>query len=436
MTDELDTLLSPMQRRAIGESTGAINVWTGAISSGKTFSSLLRWLIFIATAPRGGSLVMIGRTRDSIARNALAPLQNPLLFGAVAQHVHYTRGAPMATILGREVEIIGANDAKAEPKVRGLTCAGAYVDELTTLPEAFWTMLMGRMRVPRSKIFATTNPDSPAHWLKARFLDRLGEPDMEHWRHWHFVMDDNPALLEEYKRQQKANYTGLFYRRFILGEWVAAEGAVFGMWDPDRHKVRWDDLPRMRRLLAVGVDYGTNNPTAALLLGLADVLDPRGTRLGSRLYLIDEWRTEMGHRLSDTELADRLHAWLASPHLPYETHLEPEWLFLDPSAASMKVEIAKRGTAIADADNDVLYGLALIASLLANDQLLVSDRCTGLISEFPGYSWDSKEALKGHDKPVKVADHSIDAARYALATTQALWIDQLVNSLPAAAVAA
>lgn len=410
--------LSPRQRQAVSESQGAINLWTGAVRSGKTFSSLLRWLIYIARAPRGGELVMIGRTRDSIARNAITPLQDPALFGSVSEHVRYTRGSPTAVILGRNVEVIGANDVQAEPKLRGLTGAGAYVDELTTLPEAFWTTLMGRMSVPGAKIFATTNPDSPAHWLKAKFLDRIG--DLPHWRHWHFVMDDNPSLTEDYKTQQRANYTGLWFRRFILGEWIAAEGVVYDMWNPAEHVVPWATLPAMERLLAIGVDYGTTNPSAALLLGLGE---------DRRLYLVDEWRHDPGKsrgmaRLTDAQLSTGLRGWIDTPHLPYQPGGAPaiEWLAVDPSAASFKAQLFHDGVhSITDADNNVAYGIRTVASGLGAGWLKVSDRCTGWLLEAPGYSWDPKATARGEDKPLKIADHSLDAGRYAIATTEALW---------------
>ncbi|MET7787246.1 terminase family protein [Streptomyces sp900116325] len=131
----LDAL--PMSRKqllSIVQSEARINVWEGSVRSGKTIASLLRWLIYVADAPRGGELVMVGRTRDSLFRNIIGPLMNPELFGELAGLVKYNNGAPMAYILGRPVHVLGANDAKAEPKVRGMTCTGAYVDELTTLP--------------------------------------------------------------------------------------------------------------------------------------------------------------------------------------------------------------------------------------------------------------------------------------------------------------
>lgn len=406
--------LSPRQLESVATSTAEVNLWHGSIRSGKTIASLLRWLIYVASAPRGGALVVVARTRDSAYRNVFSPLMDPTLFGALADHVSYTSGAPTAVILGRAVHVLGASDKKAEKILRGLTCAGAYVDELTVIEEQFFTQLLGRLSVPGAQIFATTNPDSPAHWLRRRFLDRLG--DLPNWRTWSFVMDDNPSLTEEYKRAREREFTGLWYRRFILGHWVAAEGAVYDMWAPSKHVVRWDDLPDMAELYACGVDYGTTNPTAALLLG-------RG--VDNRLYLVDEWRhnpAQAKRRLTDAELSSELRAWLARGHHPRQADLRPRWVIVDPSAASFKTQLhADQVRGLGDADNSVLYGIRLTASLLSSGRLAVADRCKGFITEAPGYSWSDEATEKGRDEVVEVADHSLDASRYALVTTERLW---------------
>ena len=409
--------LSDKQFGSIREATAQVNLWHGAIRSGKTIGSLIRWLLFVAAAPSGGALVIVGRTRDSAWRNVIAPLQDSDLMGPAAAHVVGNYGAPTVSILGRMVYIMGASDVKAELVLRGLTVAGAYVDEVTTLPEGFFTQLLGRMSVRGAKLFGTTNPDNPAHWLKVKFLDRLG--DLPHWRVWHFVMDDNPSLSAEYIAQKRAEFTGLWYRRFILGEWVAADGAIYDMWDPDRHVVPTADMPRMDRLLGVGVDYGTTNATAGLLLGVATTDRPR-------LYLLDEWRYEPStarYRLTDAQLSAGLREWIDGQQQ------RVEWVFIDPAAASLKVQMHADGIrGVTNADNDVSYGIRTMASLLASGDLLVSAGCRGFLAEVSGYSWDPKATEKGEDRPLKTADHSLDAARYVIATTESVWRPMLARA--------
>jgi PBSX family phage terminase large subunit len=418
--------LSVRDSTAFGATKAKVCIWEGSIRSGKTYSSILAFLIYIADAPTGGELVIIGKNRDSIYRNVFKPIEEADGLNLFASQVNYRNGATTATILGRLVHVIGANDAKAESKIRGMTVAGAYVDEVTVLPKEFFMQLLGRMSVPGAQLFGTTNPDSPAHWLKTDYLDKLDAGKLPHWRRFHFTMDDNPSLEASFIAERKAEYTGLWYKRFILGLWVSAEGAIFDMWDPDRHVVKWQNLPKMQRLIGVGMDYGTTNATTGLLLGLSK--EKQGGRPASRLYLVDEFRydsRQTGMRLSDVQLSHRFRDWLDKPHLPYTTALTPDYVFLDPSAASFKQQLWTDDLDTRPAVNDVSYGIRLMASLLSEDHLAVSDRCSGIISEFPGYSWDSKKSDQGLDVPVKVADHSLDGGRYVLTSTEMQWQDEI-----------
>ncbi|MBB4915078.1 PBSX family phage terminase large subunit [Streptosporangium saharense] len=418
--------LSPKQERSIAESTARINVWTGAVRSGKTIASLLRWLMYVSQAPRGGSLVIVGKTSDTISRNVFEPLTDPALTGPVARKIFYNRGAPTANILGRRVEIISANDARAESRLRGMTCAGAYVDEVTLIPEAFWDQLLARCSVPGSRIFCTTNPDAPNHWLRKRFLLRSHALDL---RWWQFQLDDNHSLDPVYVANLKAEYSGLWYRRYVLGEWCMAEGAIYDMWDPDRHIV--DDVPLMERWLSVGIDYGTVNPFAALLIGVSTP-DSGGQR---RIHIASElrWDSRAERRqLTDAEYSARLQEWLDTIPDSYGpgTHgVKPEWLIVDPSAASFITQLHRDGLLPMMGDNSVLDGIRTVSNLIAADQLRVHRSCHGFLGEIGSYSWDERKAERGDDAPVKTDDHSLDAARYGLHTTQAAWA-QLLEPIP------
>ncbi len=410
MTSVTDRL-GDKQLQSVQEATGTVNLWHGAIRSGKTIGSLVRWLMFVVHAPLGGELVIVGRTRDSAWRNVIAPLQDPSKTGAAASLVVGNYGAPTVSILGRRVYVMGASDVKAELVLRGLTVSGAYVDEVTTIPEGFFTQLLGRMSVKGAKLFGTTNPDNPAHWLKVKFLDRIA--DLPHWRVWHFTMDDNPSLTPEYVAQKHAEFTGLWFRRFILGEWVAADGAIYDMWDPGLHVVESADVPPMLRHFGVGVDYGTTNASVGILLGLSAEPKPR-------LVLLDEWRYDpatVQSRLTDAQISAGLREWVGGTKSP-----RVEWVFVDPAAASLKVQLHADGVRnVVNAENDVSYGIRTVASLLGTKSLVVSDACPGFITEVTGYSWDPKATASGQDKPLKVADHSLDAARYVVASTETLW---------------
>lgn len=418
-------MLSPKQIQAYAESEARINVWEGAVRSGKTISSLMRWLAYVRDAPRRGQLAVIGKTTHTAYRNVFAPLMDPGIVGStVAKSVSYTAGAPTGTILGREVHVIGAADAKAEPKVRGLTGAGAYVDEATVLPENFWDQLVARQSTPGAKIFATTNPDGPAHWLRTKWL-RAGNPSV---RSWHFTLDDNPFLEPDYVAHLKRSYVGLWYRRFILGLWVAAEGAVYDMLDLDRHVVTPGRIPPIVDWLVAGIDYGTSNPFHAVLTGRGD---------DGRLYVTAEYRYDSAkqqRQLTDAKYSAAFRQFLATAPIP-RTELagvRPRYVVVDPSAASFRVQLNEDGIASYLADNDVLDGIRTVSNVLGNDRLRISATCPALIDELSGYSWDPKAQKLGEDKPIKAADHGPDALRYALHTTRSDWMRTL-EQVPLAA---
>lgn len=405
--------LSRKQRRFLARSNKRVNLCDGSVRSGKTYITLIRFLTFIADdCPKRGALVIVGKSRDSVYRNIFEPIENDPTLAVFKPFVHYKQGAPTALIFGRVVHVMGANDAKAESKIRGMTLAGALVDELTTLTRDFFKQLLARASVEGAMIFVTTNPDAPKHWLKDEYLDRAGElPD---WGFWHFTMDDNPTLSESYKDSLKREYSGLWYARFIEGRWVAAEGAIYDVFDEDRHVIKRTDLPNIERVLSVGIDYGTTHATRGYLIGIGRSLaDPDK----SALYVLDEFAPA---KATVGQHAQMFRAWLADQ--PNDSFKTPEWIAIDPAAAVFRQQLFDDGdTNLMRAHNAVLPGIQVIASLFAASALYIVDECTHLVKGLPGYRWDSAASAKGITKPIKEDDDEVDALRYAIYSSRRLW---------------
>jgi PBSX family phage terminase large subunit len=378
---------------------------------------------------------MVGKTERTLYRNVIEPMV--AMLGKA--RCRYVAGRGELVVCDRVIYVVGANDERAQDRIRGMTLAGALVDEASLVPESFWRMLGTRLSVPGAQLFATTNPDNPGHWLMRDYLSRAsrhitgagalevkaGGLDLARYT---FRLADNPHLPAEYVTALTAEYSGLWRRRFILGEWVIAAGAIYEAWDPDRHVVAPTDIPRIDRWLAVGIDHGTRNPLSAVLLGLATSHD--GVR---RLYLVDEWRwssIDQRRQMTNAEYSAAVRAWLGGIRRPGEgatsIGVEPEWVYVDPSAADFRLQLYTDGVpGVAAADNAVTEGIQSVASVLTADRLRVSSTCTGWISEVGGYSWDDGQAAKGTDAPIKVDDHSMDAGRYAIASTRWAWSPEL-----------
>lgn len=383
--------LSSKQKQTIREANKPINILHGAVRSGKTYCALIRFLIEVSEAAPGEMCIV---TRDVFAfrRNIL-----PLIFQMVGNDAHYSQGNCLLEIWGRKIHVVGAHDARAEGKIRGATFAGAYVDEITLIPEAFWQILIQRCAMGGARIFGTSNPDSPAHWLKVNFLDN--NPDVYSL---HFSMTDNPQLTPEERAYITRQHKGLWYKRFVLGEWALAEGCVFDFFDPAIHVAHRGAANPIYSI--VGVDYGTANPTAFTMIDYNDQVSPA-------LFVRKEyyWNSkERQRQKTDSEFAEDL--------LKFIEGYPVQIIYIDPSALSFKTELRRQGIGahFKDASNDVLPGIRELSNLIANGDLKIGRTCPNLIKEMQSYCWDSKKTELGEDVVIKRNDHCIDSMRYAV----------------------
>lgn len=392
--------MSDTQINSLTDSVARINIWHGSVRSSKTIMSIVRWIEYVEVAPKG-KLLMVGKTERTLKRNILDVIED--MVGP--SNYHFSSGKGEVRIFNRPIEIVGANDERSENKIRGMTLAGAYGDELTLWPESFFKMLMTRLSVRGSMFFGTTNPDSPYHWLKVDYLDREHELNM---RSFHFTLHDNPALDPEYVASLEKEYSGLWYKRFIQGLWVMAEGVVYDMFDNEGHVLEEDQLPvnvmEFDRYY-VPIDYGTANPTVFLLIGERTAED--GIR---KSYILKEYyydgRKEQVQK-TDSQYADDLEEFIGELYV--------QSIYVDPSAKSFITELRQRSkilSAVTEAVNDVIDGIREVGKRLQQNTLYVLKSCVNVIREFNAYVWDAKAQKIGEDKPTKENDHALDALRY------------------------
>ena len=420
------------------------HLWEGTVRSSKTVVSLMRWLEFVIDGPPG-PLAMIGKTERSLKRNILDTLVQWL----GPKRARLVQGSGEITICGRKVYLAGANDEGAVARIQGLTLVGFYGDEISTWPKAVFDMARTRLSMPGSEWFGTSNPDSKTHFLKTEIIDRakrhlrrdgsIVQRRGDEWQDVHvysFTLYDNPYLTPEFVRRTERSYTGMFYKRYILGEWCMAEGAIWDAWDDAKHVIPFSAIPTNAHWIGAGVDYGTNNPFHAGTLALGPA--PRGMD-GAALYVTTEYRYDSRRpgmrRKTDFEYASELQQWLGDVRNPGPHDVRgmvPPLLAVDPSAASFRVQLAQLGIDSAAADNNVIPGIRDVGSVIAADRLYVCEDAKYLIDEIPSYSWDDKAAKAGKDEPVKVDDHGCDQLRYIIRSSRADWWDVIFpESLPA-----
>lgn len=295
MNKTLNEMLNPKQIDFMLYDDRRINLLTGSVRSGKTYVSLLKWAIFVGSMPENNEFLMTGKTITSLKRNCLGLLQE-----LVGDNFKYSLSQKSGTLFGRRIWLEGANDDRAESKIRGMTLAGAYVDELTQIPEDFYRMLLSRLSMKGAKLYATTNPDTPTHWVK---LDIIDNEEIDK-KIWHFTFDDNEILKkenQEYFDNLKAEYQSMgevYYQRFILGLWVLAEGLIYKQFANNSEMFIKDEAvdeygnPIRFMIISIGIDYGaTEGETEFKATGI--------TQYFKEVWTIDELKMSGLHTPED-----------------------------------------------------------------------------------------------------------------------------------------
>lgn len=379
-------IITEKQRQFLQGGFRRINLLEGSVRSGKTWISLVAWALFVASSPKNAEFLMVGKTMTTLKRNCLNLLMD------LEPTFTFNTGAKEANLYGRKIWLEGADNERAENKIRGMTLSGAYLDEMTLIPEGFYYMVLSRLSKHGAKLIATTNPDSPTHYV---YTDIICNDDIDR-KVTKFLIRDNTFLDPEYIESLEAEYKGIFYRRFLLGEWVVTEGLVYPAYD---NTVPTED--REYTDFVISMDYGILNPTAILLFGKAK----DGT-----WYAVQEYYHS--GRDSKEQKTDEQY-YEALENLAGDRKISE--LIVDPSASSFIALCRQKGRfRTRAADNAVIDGLQNTSLCLARRSILINDCCENTIKEFGLYSWDSDRTDK--DVVIKENDHAMDALRYFVQT--------------------
>jgi len=393
--------LTEKQKEYIRESNHRWNIKHGATRSGKTFLDV--YLIPMRIRDRAheeGINLLLGNTKGTLQRNVIEPMQK--LWGI--RNISDIKADNTCRIFGEKCYCLGAEKINNVDRIRGASVKYCYGDEVATWEEDVFTMLKTRLDRKCSMFEGTTNPRNPDHWLK-QFIDSGSDVYSQH-----YCIDDNTYLDPVVKAEMKKELSGVFYERYILGNWVLAEGLIYPMCDKALEKVSGQI-----RDCCMSIDYGTLNAFAALLwVRIGDVwYAERGYYYSGR---------ESGMTKTDEEYGEELDRFFQNA--VQELHLQPFLqggrkmrTIIDPSAASFITLMQKKHWCkVMKADNDVLNGIRETATALDLGIIKLSPEIGELVQEIKGYSWDDSE----DDKPIKTNDHYMDSMRYFVKTMHVL----------------
>ena len=365
----------------------------GAVRSGKTVCMTDGFFIWSMNTFENRCFALCGRSIGSLRRNVISNLHSWL--GSVMSF-RESRSENKLTVRCGDREntyyLFGGLDESSYKQIQGVTLAGILLDEVTLMPRSFVEQACARCSVDGAKLWFNCNPEGPEHWFYREWIQKQAQKNL---LHLHFTMQDNPGLSDRVRRRYENLYTGVFYRRYVLGQWCVAEGLVYSF-DPQKHIAT--QPPEDGRYF-ISVDYGTLNPFSA---GLWCVSRGRAVRVREYYY---DGRKE-GVTKTDLQYYEALEA------LAGDTPVEQ--VIVDPSAASFIAQIRQKGRfSVRKAKNSVLDGIRLVAGFLQEGKLQICPGCTDTIREFSLYRWQDDGT---RDAPVKEHDHAMDDIRYFCAT--------------------
>lgn len=361
----------------------------GAVRSGKTsimMWAFVRWAMDNFNGQRFG---VCGKTVDSTTKNIIIPFISMSL--AKEKYILKWRRSDKILEVKRGnktniFEVFGGKDEASQDLIQGRTLAGVLLDEVALMPQSFVNQALARCSVDGAKMWFSCNPDSPQHWFYNDWIKKAKEHNA---LYLHFTMRDNPSLSEKTLQRYENMYTGVFYQRYILGEWVLAQGLVYDFGEENIT----DETPENGEYY-MSIDYGTQNPFSC---GIWCVLGDKAIRIKEYYYNGREKKIQ----LTDEDYCDKVEQ-LASGYYIRK-------VIVDPSAASFKASLKKRGFKVQDAKNDVIDGIRKTAVCLKNGNIKIHRSCVNSIAEFGLYRWDDKAT---EDKVIKENDHAMDDIRY------------------------
>lgn len=379
-------MISPKQKKilAFPYTKYEAIICDGAIRAGKTMLMVIAFVDWAMREFNGQRFGICSKTVDSACKNIVSPYL-ALTYWKNKYNVKWRRTDKMLIVSDGQreniFEVFGGRDESSFALIQGRTLAGVLIDEVALQPRSFVEQACARCSVDGSKLWFNCNPASPQHWF---YKEWVCQPKKHNAVRLHFLLEDNPSLSQRIIDRYKSMYTGVFYNRYILGEWCVAEGLVYDFGEDNIV----DEIPSNGEYY-ISIDYGTMNPFSA---GLWCVLGDKAVRIKEYYYN----GRENAVQRTDEDYCDSVEELAKGYNI--------RQVIVDPSAASFIAALRKRGFAIRKANNDVLDGIRRTAVYLKNGNIKIHRSCVDSIAEFGLYRWDDKAT---QDTVVKENDHCL-----------------------------
>ncbi len=369
----------------------------GAVRSGKTICMSLSFIAWSFYEFSDTSFAICGKTIASLKRNVIVPLKSILTSLGFSVKLKSSQNFIEMTYMDRvnRFYLFGGKDEGSAALIQGMTLGGVMLDEVALMPRSFVEQAIARCSLNGSKLWFNCNPEHPMHWFYREWILKASQKNC---LYLHFTMRDNPSLAENIIKRYESLYSGAFYKRFVEGKWVAAQGVVYPMFNETIHVTVPPEISRFTKFF-ISCDYGTVNPCS---FGLWGEYEKKWYRISE--YYYDS--RKKGEQRTDAEHYEQLEKLAGD--------LTVEAVIVDPSAASFIQCIRRKGHfTVIPAKNDVVDGIRQVSDALKQRQIYFSPECVDTLREFSLYKWDDKAT---RDAPRKENDHAMDDLRYFVTT--------------------
>lgn len=389
----------------------------GSIRSGKTIACIIGFLTWSQEMFDGQSFILAGKTMGALKKNVVRPMLQ--IMEAWGWPYTYIRSGTDARIeIGSNTYYLyGANTEAAQDTLQGLTAAGAYLDEAALFPKSFVDQAIGRCSVDGWKFWMNCNPAGPHHFIPEEYL-KPEEAVKKKVFHLHFTMDDNLSISSKRKEEYKNAWPhgSVFYKRFILGLWVAADGLIYQQFadSVDDYIVtsKWFEENQIM-YAAIGVDFGgTKSAHSFTLTGF--------TKGYKQVVVLDEYYCKK--RLNPKQLQNDFIDFVKRARTKYKVYeaycdSAEQTLIAGLEMACIQAHVAiDIKNAIKGPIND---RIAFYNSLIAQGRWKVMEHCIHIIEAFEQAVYDDKKP----NQDIRLDDglmnvDSLDSTEYSTESVQ------------------
>ena len=389
----------------------------GSIRSGKTIACICSFLIWSMERFSGQNFILAGKTIGSLKKNVIGPMQQILTAWGIPYH--YVRSGENYIEIGMNTYYLyDAHNESSQDKLQGLTAAGALADEVALFPRNFVEQMIGRCSVEGAKVFMNCNPENPAHFVKAELIDKAAEKKIYHL---HFTMDDNLALSPKTKERFRRMFSGVFFKRFILGQWAATDGLVYQQFADEQERFLLDAAPADIQYAVIGVDFGgTKSGHSFTLTGF--------TARFQKVIVLDEYyhNNQKQGRLSPKQVEDAFADFVRrakARYRVYEAYCDSaEQTLIE--GLTVRVMRDHLGIDIRNAAKRPINDrIAFYNSMMAQDRFRILRHCTAHIKALEEAVYDPKQMT--HDIRLDDGTTNIDSLDSMEYTTESVQDDIL-----------